>query len=33
MTEIGCIADDYTGGTDIAAAYDWLTSQGVQRFY
>jgi uncharacterized protein YgbK (DUF1537 family) len=81
MTEIGCIADDYTGGTDVAAglrraglrvallfgvptsgqdlppcdaavvamkfrttsvekasedvaaAYDWLTSQGVQRFY
>jgi uncharacterized protein YgbK (DUF1537 family) len=81
MTRIGCIADDYTGGTDVAAglrraglrvalvfgvptsgqglppcdaavvamkirtapvemaskdvatAYDWLTSQGVQRFY
>jgi uncharacterized protein YgbK (DUF1537 family) len=81
MTEIGCIADDYTGGTDVAAglrraglrvalvfgvptsgqvlppcdaavvamkfrttsvekaskdvaaAHDWLTSQGVQRFY
>ena len=81
MTEIGCIADDYTGGTDVAAglrraglrvamvfgvptsdqrlpacdaavvamkfrttsvekasedvtaAYDWLTSQGVRRFY
>jgi 3-dehydrotetronate 4-kinase len=81
MTEIGCIADDYTGGTDVAAglrraglrvalvfgvptsgqdlppcdaavvamkfrtasvekasqdvaaAFDWLTSQGVQRFY
>ena len=81
MTGIGCIADDYTGGTDVAAglrraglrvalvfgvptsgqdlppcdaavvamkfrtasvekasqdvaaAYDWLTSQGVQRFY
>ena len=81
MTAIGCIADDYTGGTDAAAglrraglrvalvfgaptsgqnlpscdaavvamkfrtapvemaskdvatAYDWLTSQGVQRFY
>jgi uncharacterized protein YgbK (DUF1537 family) len=81
MTEIGCIADDYTGGTDVAArlrraglrvallfgvptsgqdlppcdaavvamkfrttsvekaskdvtaAYDWLTSQGIQRFY
>jgi 3-dehydrotetronate 4-kinase len=81
MTAIGCIADDYTGGTDVAAglrraglrvalvfgvptpgqnlphcdaavvamkirtapvemaskdvatAYDWLTSQGVQRFY
>ena len=81
MTEIGCIADDYTGGTDVAAglrraglrvalvfgvptsgqslppcdavvvamkirttsvemaaenvatAYEWLTSQGVQRFY
>ena len=81
MTEIGCIADDYTGGTDVAAglrraglrvalvfgvptadqslppcdaavvamkirttpvaeaskdvatAHDWLTSQGVRRFY
>jgi uncharacterized protein YgbK (DUF1537 family) len=81
MTEIGCIADDYTGGTDVAAglrraglrvalvfgvptsgqslppcdavvvamkfrttsvekasndvgaAYDWLSSQGVKRFY
>ena len=81
MTEIGCIADDYTGGTDVAAglrraglrvalvfgvptssqalppcdaavvamkfrtapvekastdvaaAYDWLTSQGFERFY
>ena len=81
MTEIGCIADDYTGGTDVAAglrraglrvalvfgvptsgqelppcdaavvamkfrttsvekasqdvaaAYGWLTSHGVQRFY
>jgi uncharacterized protein YgbK (DUF1537 family) len=81
MTAIGCIADDYTGGTDVAAglrraglrvalvfgvptsgqslppcdaavvamkfrttlvekasedvaaAYDWLRSQGVQRFY
>ena len=81
MTAIGCIADDYTGGTDVAAglrraglrvalvfgvpaadqelppcevavvamkirtapaemaakdvttAHDWLTSQGVQRFY
>ena len=81
MTAIGCVADDYTGGTDVAAglrraglrvalvfgvptsgqslppcdaavvamkirtarvemaskgvatAYDWLTSQGVQRFY
>jgi uncharacterized protein YgbK (DUF1537 family) len=81
MTEIGCIADDYTGGTDVAAglrraglrvalvfgvptsgqslppcdavvvamkfrttsiekasddvgaAYDWLSSQGFQRFY
>jgi 3-dehydrotetronate 4-kinase len=81
MAEIGCIADDYTGGTDVAAglrraglrvalvfgvptsgqqlppcdavvvamkfrtapvelaskdvatAYDWLTGQGVQRFY
>jgi 3-dehydrotetronate 4-kinase len=81
VTAIGCIADDYTGGTDVAAglrraglrvalvfgvptpdlslppcdaavvavkirtapaelasrhaasAYDWLTSQGVQRYY